>query len=174
MSFLSQPITIQSLFGFKRKIGGLSVNVVINESTTDTLTITKQPVQQGASITDHAYMEPTTFSSTIYFSDNLTDSLKEIYTNLQDLQQGRVPFEILTPKRKYTSMLMTSLGMTTDKNTEHSLAIQLTCQQIIIVNVTTTQVPRIRQKQPAATGKTEPAGTKQSSLYTGAQAIGIR
>lgn len=168
MSFLSTPI---SLFPTaKRTIGEITVNVVINENTNDTLTITKQPVQQGASITDHAFKEPTVFSTTIYFPDNLDKSLSKIYQDLQDLQISRVPFTIVTPKRIYTSMLIASLGMTTDKATENCLAITASFQEVIIVRVTTTQVPRIKQKQPAATGKTENAG-KKSALATAAEGV---
>lgn len=170
MSFLSVPI---SLFPTKpqRKIGEITVDVVVNESTNDTLTITKQPVEQGASISDHAFKEPTTFSSTIYFRDNLSKSLSKIYQDLLDLQNSRVPFNIVTPKRIYNSMLISSLGMTTDKNTENTLAILLSCQEVIIVKVTTTQVARQAQAKPEVTGKTEPAG-KKSALLTIKQGIG--
>ncbi len=154
-----------------RSIGDIKANVIINESTNDTLTITKQPVQQGASITDHAYKEPTVFSTTILFQDNLTKSLSKIYQDLQDLQNSRIPFSIVTPKRIYNNMLMSSLGMTTDKNTENSLSISVSFQEIILVSVSTTQVPRIKQKNPGGTGKTENVG-KKSALLTARQGIG--
>ena len=169
MSFLSVPL---SIFAVRptRKFGEISANVVIDESTNDTLTITKQPVQQGASITDHAYKEPTTFTSNILFSDNPAKSLSKIYTELLELQNSRVPFTILTPKRVYPSMLISSLGMTTDKNSENILRINLQCQEVIIVKVSTTQVPRTKQRNPGATGKTEKAG-KKSILATGLDAF---
>lgn len=170
MSFLSVPI---SLFPTrpKRKIGEINVDVVINENTTDTLTITQQPVQQGASITDHAYKEPTLFSASIYFRDRISTPLDKIYKELLDLQISRVPFDIVTPKRIYRSMLIATLGMTTDKSTEKTLAINLSCQEVIIVQVTTTQVPRVKQKQPAVTAKTEDVG-KKSALFTAKEGIG--
>ena len=169
MSFLSVPI---SIFAVRptRKIGELSANVIIDESTNDTLTITKQPVQQGASITDHAYKEPTLFSTTILFRDNPAKSLSKIYQDLLDLQASRVPFTIITPKRIYTNMLIAAIGCTTDKQTENLLKITLQCQEIIIVQVTTTQVPRQRQRQPGTTGKTENVG-KKSALATGFDAF---
>lgn len=171
MSFLDQPITLSNLFGTKRKIGDIQVNVVTTESTNDTLTITKQPVQQGASITDHAYKEPTTLSMQIYFQDNLFTSLSKIYQNLLDLQASRVPFDVITPKRIYHNMLMSALGNTTDKTTENVLSIQISFQEVIIVAVSTTQVPRARQKNAGATGKTENSGPK-SALFSLKQGIG--
>ncbi len=163
MSFLSEPISIIPIRPV-RKIGSITVNVVINENTTDTLTITKQPVQQGASITDHAYKEPTGFSTSILFKDNLTTSLSKIYQNLLELQTSRVPFDIITPKRIYKSMLMATLSQTTDKNTENCLAVNASFQEIIIVKVSTTQVARKNQKNAGATGKTEKAGKKSGAL----------
>lgn len=170
MSFLSEPISLIPIRP-ARKIGEIDVNVVVTENTNDTLTITKQPVQQGASITDHAYKEPTVFSTQILFRDNLTLSLSKIYQNLLDLQNSRVPFDIITPKRIYRNMLLATLAQTTDKNTENCLAINASFQEIIIVKVSTTQVPRVKQKRPAATGATENAG-KKSALQSLKEGIG--
>lgn len=170
MSFLSTPI---SLFPVKpvRKIGEITVNVVVTESTNDTLTITKQPVQQGASITDHAYKEPTVFSTTILFRDNPQKSLSKVYQDLLDLQNSRVPFDIVTPKRIYRSMLMSSLGQTTDKATENCLQITVSFQEVIIVSVATTTVPRTKQRNPGSTGATQNVG-KKSALATLKDGVG--
>lgn len=176
MSFISQPVTLQSLFGPKRKIGPIDVQVIVNEHTTDTLTITKQPVQQGASIIDHAFKEPTGFSATLLFQDqgslsNFFGGLSKIYQDLLDLQNSRIPFDIITPKRIYKNMLLATLSQTTDKTTENSLSIAATFQQIIIVNVTLVQVDRSLLKNAGSNGATQAAGPKQSFLYTGSQGI---
>lgn len=169
MSFLSVPISLSTFFPNNRKLGDITVQTIISESTNDTLTITKQPVQQGASITDHAYKEPTTLQMTMYFRDDRLNffgstTLSEIYQSLIDLQNSREPFDVSTPKRIYKNMLISTLGLTTDKNTENCLAINLSLQEVIIVRVSTTQVPRIKQKNPGATGKTEKAGPKSALL----------
>ncbi len=171
MSFLPQPITIQSLFGKDRKIGSITVQVVMQETTDDTLTITKQPVQQGASITDHAYKEPTVFSMSVLFQDNLFISLSKLYQNLLDLQNSRVPFDVITPKRIYRNVLISTLRQNTDKNTENILSLNITFQEVIIVSVLTTQVPRIRQRNAAETGATQKAG-KKSALSSLADGVG--
>lgn len=169
MSFLSQPISLIPT-GVKRMIGTITVNVVINENATDTLTVTNQPVQQGASITDHAYMEPTVFSHTIYFSANLNLSLPKLYQQLLTLQSSRVPFTIITPKRTYANMLMTTLGQTTDGKTENSLAIVASYKQVILVPIATVMISRTNQKNPAKTGATVPTG-KQSVAVSGVQGV---
>lgn len=163
MSFMDAPF---ELFAIRptRRYGEIIANVVVDESTNDTLTITKQPVQQGASIADHAYKEPTTFSTTIYFKDNPAKSLSKIYQDLLDLQVSRIPFDIVTPKRIYKSMLISSLGNTTDKSTENVLKITASFQEVILVSVSTTTVPRQKQKAPKVTAKTQQAGKKSAAL----------
>lgn len=180
MSFLSEPISIQSIFGPKRKIGSIDLQVVIQESTTDALTITKQPVQVGAAITDHSFNEPTGFSITAYFKDQdlfspflspfANSGLAKIYKELLDLQSSRVPFSVITPKRVYNSMLMSSLSQTTDRQTENCLSISASFQEIILVNIGVTTVPRILQSNPGKTGATEQAG-KKSAFLTGYEGV---
>lgn len=170
MSFLSQPISIIPIQP-KRRIGDIDVQVVMEENTTDKLTITKQPVQQGASITDHSYLEPTTVTMTAFFKDNLTISLSKLYRQLLDLQASRIPFILVTPKRIYRNLLMGTVSQRTDAKTENCLAVSFAFEQVIIVKVSTTQVPRLAQKSPGETGATENAG-KKSALLSLKEGIG--
>lgn len=170
IGFLSEPISLIPVRPL-RKIGDITVNVVVSENTNDTLTITKQPVQQGASITDHAYKEPTAFTTQILFRDNIDVSLSKIYQDLLDLQTSRVPFDVITPKRIYHNMLMAVLTQTTDKNTENCLSISASFQEVVIVDVTTTTVPRESQKEPGVTSAILNAG-KKSALQSLKEGIG--
>jgi len=178
MSFIpgTTPLSLSTIFPNSRFIDDIEVDVIVSETTNDNLTITKQPVQQGASITDHSYLEPTTLSMTMFFRGNGISSLSQltspssllssgnvlssIYQELLDLQAERTPFSVVTPKRTYDDMLISSIGMTTDRNTENCLSIQMSFQQVIIVPISIVTVPRIQQKNPGATAKTEKAGNK--------------
>lgn len=170
MSIFSQPITLQSLFGPNRTIDTIEVQVIVSESTTDVLTITKQPVQQGASITDHAYKEPTSLTMTALFKDNnlirgvlspfSSTGLRELYQKLLELQTNRAPFIVTTPKRIYNSMLLATLSQVTDKNTENCLSVTMSFQQIVIVNIGAIQVPPSLLRNPGSNAKTLPAGNK--------------
>jgi hypothetical protein len=164
MGFLDQPLSLISIAP-NRSFGGVNAYVTITESSNDTTTITKQPVQQGAAISDHKYNEPTTFSTSILFKNNLLSaSLTKIYQNLLALQSTSVPFDVITPKRIYHNMLISTLAVTTDRNTENVLAVNVSFQEVIIVNVTTTQVPRTKQKNPGSNGATQNAGKKSAAL----------
>jgi hypothetical protein len=177
MSFLSQPIQ-DILLKPTRKLATIPLQVIASESTTDTLTITKQPVQQGASITDHAYKEPISFSHSIYFTSGSTSTgisagtpLDQLYKQLLDLQASAIPFDIVTPKRIYKNMLMSALTLTTDKLTENCLAFHITYQEALIVKLVVGQVDRSVLKRPGSNGATQNAGQKSSALRTGADFI---
>lgn len=170
MSFLSQPL--QTIFiKPARMVANIKIQVTVNEQTADTLTITKQPVQQGATITDHAYLEPTAFSHTIYFAaagvEGLVsgNSLAQIYQQLLTLQANAIPFDIVTPKRIYHNMLMAALTQTTDKLTENCLAIHATYQQVILVPVLATSVQRSKLSNPGSNSPTQNGGAK-SALFS--------
>jgi hypothetical protein len=173
MGFLTEPITLQSLFGPKRTIGTITVQVLKEERTTDRLTITKHPVQQGAPVVDHAFREPVEYSCTMLFKDSLFGpSLNQIYQNLQDLQNSRTPFNINTPKRTYSNMLMTALGNITDTGTNNCLSIQASFSEVILVPVSQVTVPAKRQRNAAKTRATQNAGKKSALLNLSEAASG--
>ena len=169
MSFLSQPLELFSI-GPKRSFGGISGYVTISENATDALEITQQPVQQGANISDHAFKKPVSLSVQMLFAADLSQSLSDIYQKLLTLQSDRTPFNVITPTRTYYNMLFAALGKTTDKKTENVLSINATFQEVIIVPVTTTVVPRSQLKNPGANGGTQNAG-KKSALLSLSQGI---
>lgn len=175
MSFLDQPLSLISISP-RRKWGDILVTVVTNESSADTLEITKHPVQRGATISDHAYKNPVTLSVQAYFKDNAISAitslfsfggaspLEVIYQSLLKLQSDLIPFDVITPKRIYKNMLFQALGQTTDKNTNACLAINATFQEVIIVDISTSVIPRLSQKNAGRTGATEAAGNKSALL----------
>lgn len=152
----------------RRMVGTIVADVTIEEQGTDDLAITQHPVEQGAAITDHAYKQPSQVTLRLGWSNSSagaqgnSDYVRNMYQKLLDLQAGRVPFDIVTGKRKYTSMLAASVAQTTDEASEYSLFVTLRCQQIIIVSTQTTQVPDASvQASPQDTAATQDAGTQQ-------------
>lgn len=138
-----------------RKIGLIVPSVVISEKHNDTLEITEHPVEVGAAISDHAYRRPSEVIMQVGFAGggSLLDFLdttsiglgvglspKETYQELLDLQNSRVPFDVVTGKRIYTNMLIRALEVTTDRTSENVLSAVLTLREVIITSTTTTQV----------------------------------
>jgi len=147
----------------KRSIGPFNGYVCMSEDSTDVLEITQHPVQRGASITDHAYLQPSTVSIRFIYTPNLTTPLDQTYQQLLDLQASREPFTIVTGKRVYKDMLFKSINVTTDVTKENILSVIGDFQQIILVDIEETNVPeRSKQKIPQKTDMTENKGDKKA------------
>jgi hypothetical protein len=175
----------------KRQIGPFTAQVTIDEVHTDELEITEHPVEMGASIADHAYKRPAEVTIRCSWSNSPTadgfvaglvgavtgtvsgvssllsgqslGQVREVYQNLLQLQEQRIPFDVLTGKRNYSNMLVKTLRQETNKDTENSLMITATLRQVIIVTTQTVMVktPTSAQQDPQATGATVNQGTKQ-------------
>lgn len=153
-----QPVVIRP----QRRIGEFTAMVVIEEAGTDELEIAKHPVQDGAQISDNAYVKAATLSMKALFNDE-TDPLTEVYQKLRDLQALREVFDVVTGKRIYKNMLMKTLSQTTDRETENILSVSMAFEEIIIVQVEVTTVPpRAKQANPGKTGGTQNAGAKSA------------
>lgn len=158
-TILPQRVVVQP----RRSIATFDMMVVLSESATDTLEITRHPVQDGSSITDHAFVQPKTLEMEIVFANTDARTLKETYQKLIELQASAVPFDVVTGKRAYKNMLISSISNTTDADTENVLSLGLSLQEIRIVQVEVAVVPpRSRQAQPAKTSGTQNSGAKSA------------
>ena len=168
----------------KRQIGEFVAQVTIEEAHVDELEITDHPVEQGASITDHAFMRPAevtiragwsnspgssdllgslgnAITGTIggissILSGNSVSQIKDIYARFQEMQRSRIPFDIYTGKRYYTNMLVKSLRETTTAERENSMILVIQCRQILIVKPATTGSVTAEPAAQAQPGDTNP------------------
>lgn len=176
-----------------RRIADFEAQVTIEESHVDELEITEQPVELGARITDHAFKRPSVLTIQCGWSNspsgygqgllgsllspslgtvagiqsivtgNAMRQVNEVYQKLQDLQNARIPFTVVTGKRVYNNMLIASLKTVTDKETEHSLLVTATFKQVILVTtstITNEPAPVDQQAQPKVTAPVPNSGTK--------------
>ena len=157
-----------------RAIGSIKADVTFTEHHRDTLTITDHPVEQGATISDHAYLNPVTVdihvgfrapsmisSALSLFSSNGVPYLNQVYQNVLNLQKNRVLNVIMTGKRLYTNMIVEEIEVLTDIDTENVLKLLLRCRQIIIVQTQATSLPpNSVMANPAKTGSVQNLGTK--------------
>lgn len=159
-----------------RKIGLIVPSVVISEKHSDTLEITEHPVEAGAAISDHAYRRPSEVVMQVGFAGggSLLDLLdttsfglsaglspSEVYQNLLDLQNSRVPFIVVTGKRLYSNMLIRAMEVTTERSTENVLSAVLTLREVIITSTTTSQVAaKADMKEGANTSAVQNSGVK--------------
>lgn len=171
-------------------------SVVISERHSDTLEITEHPVEVGAAISDHAYRRPSEVVMQVGFAGggSLLDLLdttsyglsaglspKEVYQNLLDLQDSRLPFDVVTGKRVYKNMLIRAIEVTTDRTSENVLSAVLTLREVIMTSTTSKQVAaKADMKLGANTSAVQETGVKTpkpvnssvyNTLWTGAKNI---
>lgn len=173
-SLTSLPSTVEAIFlERKRSIqseGGKMIipDVTISELHSDSVTVTRHPVDTGASIADHAFREPAQLVCELGWSDSSTllnsaiaavtsgftkglVTIKEIYEDLRQIMDNRELLTISTGKRQYQNMILTGMKTTTTVDTESCLITELTFEEVLIVEVQTKALAEVQQKYPAKT-----------------------
>ena len=161
---MTQTITVV------RSISNLDIDCTIVETGTDNYTATRHPVEQGASITDHVYREPAQLIMEAGFSNSSAQAkgsetyVVDTYNDLLAMQADRSLLTVVTGKRTYKNMIITSLGQRTDQESETTLLCHITMTELIIVTTQVTTVPSSSaQANPQQTGDWQPMGVKQLS-----------
>lgn len=157
-------------------------DAVVSEHHSDDMNITDHPVEEGVSITDHAYLLPATLTlvygwaagsiNTLVqtgLSGLVNGGLQAMYDKMLRLQRDRSLCDVYTGKRYYTDMLIRSLSQETTKETENALMLRVVMRQIIIVKSQTTFPANAVQANSQATGAVSDQGTKSVSAPANAR-----
>lgn len=170
----------------RRSIGGFAAHVTLSERHTDELEVVEHPVEQGALVADHAFKRPpevviecawsnsprsgvlgaitgTVAGVQALVTGNSPDQVRDVYNRLLALQATAEPFEVVTGKRTYPNMLIRTLTVETDKDSEHVLRVTATLRQVLFatVRVVAVSAPREQQADPEATLAPASKGVKQ-------------
>lgn len=140
----------------KRSLGGVQLDAVISESHSNDVRITKNPVEFGADIADHAVVEPKKLNiiaevsdtplgtaafaqivdlTTGLFGTATTDNLTRsnaAYNALVSLQELREPIEVQTRLKLYTNMIILGIAVTQDKDTSRIVNMNISLEEILI------------------------------------------
>ncbi|MCJ2036398.1 phage baseplate protein [Methylobacterium sp. J-068] len=178
MSLLGE-LTYALIGGANRSIGFLVPDVVIEEQHHDELVVTEFPVENGAAITDHAYMRPAVLLMRCGFSNSSAGSegyVREIYDAFLALQRSRRPFSVTTGKRLYRNMLINALDIITDQHSENTLMVTIGLREIRLTSTqagsatdSSTAKPASAaadQSNPESTGSVVDLGSKQVQPYS--------
>lgn len=148
----------------RTNMAGYFFDAVIREEHVSTLRITEHPVQNGASITDHAYQVPSRLTLEIGMSDVMDTYIpgqyeggydgKSVYAyqTFKALQMERVPFTVVTRLDVYENMLIEQIVSPVDNTTPYGLKCIIMLRQIIMAKVSDTTV---KSESPQTTDKTD-------------------
>lgn len=114
-----------------RSIGGVAVDVVINESHTSEVNIPKHPVERGVKVSDHVWRDPYKVELECIIDG---PGIMGAYQALLDVQQEAEPFDFVTGLKVYDNMLIEGLYPTRDKEFGRVLKFNATLVEVIIVS----------------------------------------
>lgn len=142
----------QQVLMVKTNIGGYFFDAVFSVDTEHSLTVTQHPVQTGANISDHAFVNPIRMTMQIGVSDAMayrvgadyggdggTKSV-QAYRLLCKLQELRIPMQVVTRLNTYQNMLIESIDVSDDVSTLCALKATVNLVQVLVVNVGTEKV----------------------------------
>lgn len=170
------PSDLSQLVLVKTNIGGYFFDAILREEHQSSLRITSHPVQTGANITDHSYMEPAVVMLEVAMSDVMDSMVAGQFTGrytksvsaydaLAELQKARVPISVHTRLRTYENMLVESITTPDDVKTLYGLRCSVVLREIFIVEVAKTTVPaRAQTVQTTGRGAVQAEAPKSSML----------
>ena len=180
----SLPSNLEALIlGKKRQVAGIIPDVVISEHHIDELVVTKHPVDVGASVSDHAYLQPAVIRCQFGWSNSsiLVNSLlslsifkgiqtiEDVYDKFIELLKKRERFFLSTGKRQYQSVVLTKVEEVTTSDTENSLILDVTFEEVRVAMAKTTTLEAAKQKNPEKTASVSNSSTKYPIRMGGAQ-----
>ncbi|PHP66553.1 hypothetical protein CSC94_12755 [Zhengella mangrovi] len=116
---------------FSRAIGPIPVSVIETEAHDSTIEITKIPIEDGSSITDHAYRNPNRVTL-----DVTSDAAVATYGALKALQESREPFVLITGLYVYRNMLIKALSPERNSSFSSVFRGKVVLQEAILVGTT--------------------------------------
>ena len=142
----------EALLYCKTNIGGYFFDGFLSVKHEKKTVITSNPVESGASIVDHAYVEPAVLTMSIIVSDAHTSIIPEQFQGsskfrhvnawniLKQLQQDRIPCSVLTKLDLYNNMLIESISAEDTDETYNALRADVVLKEIPIARVRTVKI----------------------------------
>lgn len=137
---------------FSRFIGPVPVDVIMRELHRSSLGITENPIETGARVSDHAYVDPKRL--VLEFASGYAAAT---YNALVRFQETRVPFTIVSGLFVYQNMLIKELSANRDAYSSRILDGRAELQEVIIVSTayTASEGEDIGTPSPGRSGGTK-------------------
>lgn len=114
-----------------RNLGGIPLDVVINENHTSEVNIPRHPVERGVKVSDHVWREPREIEIECIIEG---PGVMDAYNALLDLQEEAEPFDFVTALLVYENMLIQGLYPIRDKDYGRVLKFNAKLVEVIIVS----------------------------------------
>lgn len=150
----------------RRSFAGIQLDAVLNESYSSPIELTKNPVEFGAEITDHAIIKPKkyTISGIVsntqislagaigdivdnvsgLFGDSTGQGLtraQSAYKSLQAIKDAREPIEVQTGLGLLENMVILDIQVNQDKSTANAIFFTAPLEEVLIVETEVLSFP---------------------------------
>ena len=167
---------VTELVYIKTNIAGYFFDAVLQTNYTRSLTITQHPVETGAAISDHSYVNPVELTMQIGMSDCATSIIPGQFSQgesrsqtafqvLEKLQSQRVPMQVMSKFGIFKNMLIETIAIPDDYTTLYGLKATVTMKEVFIATVQTVKISARPQVTDSTNkGTVEPVAPNQSIL----------
>lgn len=146
-----------------RSIGPVPVSLIIREVHISQIGLTEIPIETGAKITDHAYIEPKKLE--LEFADEFAALT---FNALVRFQETRTPFMIISGLTIYQNMMIRALIVERDEFTASVLRGRAELQEMIMVSTVSVPGSGPGSSQGSSQG---PSSARSSSDQTAQQRL---
>lgn len=128
---------------FTQNLQAWQIDVTVEETHKNSLTITKHPVEKGTEMSDHAQINPKIFDLLAGVSD-LNDGawspgrVAASFDSLKAVQESRKPFTVVSGLTILENMLIEDFTVKQDKETAHVILVRAHLREVKIVGTATT------------------------------------
>lgn len=140
----------------KTNIAGYFFDGFMSVSHERKLTITQNPVETGAAIVDHAYVNPSSVTMQIMMSDvhqsiipgqfsDLTFRHTSAWSVLKQIQESRIPVDVFTKLGYYKNMLIEEISADDTKETFRALSATVKLTEIPVARIKTVKISKASQ-----------------------------
>lgn len=158
----------QQLIYVKTNIAGYFFDAVLQTNYNSSLTITEHPVETGAAVSDHAFVNPLELTMQIGMSDCAKSIVPGQFSQgpsrsltafqvLSKLQKQRIPMNVMTRLGSFKNMLIESIAVPDDYTTMNGLKATVTLKEVFVASVQTVKI----SARPQVTDSTN-CGTRDS------------
>lgn len=149
-------LSYEAMLFCKTNIAGYFFDGFLQVDHSRSLHITSNPVETGASVVDHAYLEPATVTMKVMMSDvhesiipgqfsELTFRHTSAWAVLKQIQESRIPVDIFTKLGYYKNMLIKTISANDTKETFRALQATVTLVEIPVARVKTVKISKASQ-----------------------------
>ncbi len=152
--------------------GKFYFDAVFKTDHSDTVNVTTNPVQVGAEVADHAYVEPSEVKMEVGFSavnpsgKNPDTYITTILNKLDSIMRAREPLTLTTRLKQYSNMIITAKSYPDDYTTMNSVRISLSFKEVRIVSAKTVQVKDSTSSGKKKNGSGDTGGGSYSHKVT--------